>query len=344
MRTDRPWGYLFATLAAVSIVMFPACTDRAPANAPDVAGPAPTTPGAAAEIARLRGTMTSTGSAPAAASSGDASDPWQMSRQDVVDRFMAAADAGDPQAAYVVGRRLAECHAILRDDTPQAVLDSYRNDLEHLQSRQDAAGNDVVRGNIERNFAMRVDRFEACNALAPELLARSAAWLEQAAAAGHSDARRDYARLAMAEFDTREGIIRQPLEARRRQGLARGYLEDALRAGDRAALQTYVEAQRGRGPLYPENLRNAQVYGYVQQLAAQQPRPPDPQLAALHARIEQTRVERGGASQADAFEALLRDGPSRYPPDAFSDAEWREIASEGRRIFEDAFRSDAPAR
>lgn len=268
----------------------------------------------------------------------------RLTRQELVARFAASADAGDPESAYLVGRSLAECHRILRDDTPAAALSRLREDMLELEQREGMAGNESLQQQFEQRAARRTEHYSECGALAPELVARSSKWLEQAAAAGHQGARKEYPELAMAEFETREGIIRDPLEARRRQELARGYLEDAVRAGDTQALNAYVGAQYGRGPLYPEDRRAAQVYGYVQQLVLHQPKPQasDPVGDAVQARLDRLRIERGGASRANTFQSLLRDGPRRPTSDAFSDAEWAEITAEGRRIFEDSFRVGAP--
>lgn len=148
----------------------------------------------------------------------------------------------------------------------------------------------------------------------------------------------------MPEFESRDGIIRHPMEARRRQALAREYLEEAVRAGDHRALDLYVSAQYGRGPLYPEDRRTAQVHADVQQLVAHQPRPSDPVRDAVQARLDRRRIEHGGASREDTFQALLANGPVRGASDAFSDAAWADITAEGRRIFEDAFRNGAPGR
>lgn len=346
MRIDIPKRCLL--VAVMPIALLSACADRG-AEVPSAVPEAPSTAPAVSEVARLRQTITLPEMPPELAtivaegadiSSGP--DPWRMTRQEVVAQFAASADAGDPQSAYIIGRRLAECHRILREDTPQAVLSRYREDLLDLQQREGTPAYETVQRNVERRFAGRVDGYMDCSALAPELVARSVGWLEQAAVAGHQGAREHYPRLAMAEFETREGIIRNPMEARRRQVLARGYLEDAVRAGDRQALHTYVDAQHGRGPLYPEDRRAAQLYGYVQQLALHQPGAVDPQMAALQALLDRDRVERGLATRDDTFQALLRNGPERYPTNAFNDSEWAGIAAEGRRIFEESFRSGTP--
>jgi len=346
MRNDMLKRYLFA--AVLPMALLSACGERnADITSPAAADAPSSAPETTSEIARIRETITLPDMPPeltamVADTFDNGPDPWRMTRQEVVAQFAASADAGDAGSAYIVGRRLAECHRILREDTPQSVLASYRDDLLELQQREGTPAYAVIRGNVERRFAGRVDGFADCSALTPGLIEKSAQWLERAAAAGHAGARKDYPSLAMAEFQTRDGIIRDAKEAQRRQTLARGYLEDAVQAGDRQALHTYADAQHGRGPLYPEDRRAAQVYGYVQQLAFQQPRTVDPRMAALQEVVDRERVARGGATRDETFQSLLRNGPDRYPPDAFSDAEWTEIAEEGRRIFETSFRTETP--
>lgn len=349
MRTESLMRCLLA--AALPIALLSACADRetgVPPAAEMTPAGADASPTAAApsEVARGAGSTTLSQLQQSLEANGlGAAPPIQrMTRQEVAARFAASADAGDPASAYIAGRSLAECHRILRDDTPQAMLSRQREDTLELQQHEGTPGYEMLRQQLEQRSAKRVAAYSDCNALAPGLIARSVGWLEQAAAAGHLDARKDYPSLAMLEFETREGIIRDPMEARRRQALAREYLEDAVRAGDPRALDLYLGAQYGRGPLYPEDRRAAQVYGYVQQLAMHQPRPADPVGDAVQARLDRLRVEQGGASREDRFQSLLRNGPPRSSSSEFSDAEWADITAEGRRIFEDAFRTDTPAR
>lgn len=349
MRIECMKRYLLA--AALPLTLLSACADREPEISPDdqvhasagvpAAAVAPPLERMSPDAPDLRGAVTVSGLREAMAGGApDVTFPEsrRMTRQEVVDRFAAAADAGDPEAAYMAGRSLSDCHRILRDDTPAAVLSQQREDTLELQQLEGKAGYENLQQQLEQRLANRASDYSECNALAPQLIARSIRWLEQAAAAGHEGARREYPRLAMAEFESREGIIRDPLEARRRQALARALLEEAVNAGDRAALQMYVEAQRGRGPLYSEDRRTAQVYGYVESLAMAQPRPDvDLRLAAILRRDDQRRVEAGGRSREDAFRTLLSDGPPRYPQDAFSNEEWMAITEEGRRIFLDVY-------
>ena len=269
----------------------------------------------------------------------DGRDPWQMSRMAVLENYAQLADAGDSAAAYILGSRLGSCHRVLREDTPDAVLAEYRREQAFLAERPDAPAANAIQANMERRSTERTERYADCRALPAHALRKALKWLEQAARAGHPQARRDYPTLAMSEFQTREGIIRNPLEARRRQALARDLLEAAVAAGDRQALHTYVQALDGRGPLYAEDRRTAQVYTYVRDLAAQQPRRDDPQVAAILTRLDQQRAATGGLTRSAQFETLLRDGPSRYPSDAFSDVEWAALLDEGRRIFESDFRT-----
>lgn len=333
--------------ATLPITLLSACADRETPRPPDAEMPAAadTRPDAdaAAEVARLRDAITLPDPRHVNASAPVA-DVQRTTRADVAARFAAAADAGNPEAAYVAGRSLAECHRILRDDTPEAMLSSHRDEMLELQQREGTPAYEHLQQQFEGRFARRVDGYVECSTLAPGLVARSVGWLEQAAAAGHPGARKAYPALAMAEFETREGIIRDPMEARRRQALARAYIEEAVAAGDQQALNVYVGAQHGRGPLYPEDRRALQVYGYVHQLALNQPRTADPTTDAVRARIERRRNELAGTPGEDRFQSLLRDGPFRAPSEAFSDAEWAEITAEGRRIFEDTFRTGAPDR
>lgn len=324
------------TEASAATQMPPVAADAAP---PRGATPATTIPSSSITLSELKRSL------PANVPGAVFPEVQRLTRQEVVERYATSADAGNPESAYIVGRSLAECHRILRDDTPAAVLSQRREDMIELQQREGAPAFENLQQQLEQRSVRRTERYSDCSALAPKLVARSIKWLEQAAAAGHQGARKNYPELAMAEFETREGIIRDPLEARRRQRLAREYLEDAVREGDRQALNGYVGAQYGRGPLYPEDRRAAQVYGYVQQLAWHQPpQSSDPVRDAVEARHDRLRVERGGASRQDTFQSLLRNGPVRSPSEAFSDAEWAEITAEGRRIFEDSFRSGAPGR
>ncbi|MEN5062228.1 hypothetical protein [Luteimonas sp. TWI1416] len=293
------------------------------------------------DIARIREAVTAqpstalTSSPTLDGAAADALEVWRIPIAEVVARYAGPADAGDVKAAYIVGARVGSCHRTLREYTPQATLADYRRGIDHIDD--DHPNSEVIRDNVERQLVASSDRFNECRAIPSDILAKAVPWLEQAAAAGHIGARHAYPDVAMREFDSREGIIRNPLEARRRRTLARTYLEEAVQAGNREALQRYARAQNGRGPLYPEDRRAAQVYGYVEALAMRQPRRLDPRTAAIQARVERRRVELGGRSQPDAFSTLLRDGPVRYPTDAFSDSEWEAIAAEGRRLFHASF-------
>lgn len=328
-----------ALTALMFAALVPACSRQA---SDPMADALPST-----EIERIRQTFSTPPMPAHEASTGGESDPWQMSREDVAARYAAAADAGDMEAAYIAGSRLAECHRILAKDTPQAVLTEYRTLVPlELARLEGTPAFERVKQEGEERFVTRLDRYEECSALAPALVSRSVAWLEQAAADGHPGARKRYPELAMAEFESREGVIRNPLEARRRQAIARRYLEAQVHAGDRAALQAFVAAQRGQGPLYPEDRRTAEVYGYVQRLAttagtAQFASNDDPRIAAILEANERRRVAAGGRSRVDEFQALWRGGPER-DPGAFTNAQWDSIAAEGRRIFQESFAARSP--
>ena len=150
----------------------------------------------------------------------------------------------------------------------------------------------------------------------------------------------------MAELESREGNIRNPIAPRRRQAIARRHLEAQMHAGDRAALQAYVAAQHGQGPVYPVDRRAAQVCGYVQRLAtaasmAQPASDDDPRIAGILGENERRRVTAGGGSRDAGFQALWRSGPER-DLGAFTDAPWDSIAAEARQIFQLWFAAPSP--
>lgn len=344
MRTDRLLTVLFQ--AALPLTLLTGCTERgvgtptqeAPERVAENTSPS-------AEVERLRSGIRVAPLSPELAAAvalrfdGDV-ELWRRPRAEVASTLAAAADAGEVRAAHILGTRLLGCDRVLRDNRPAEVLQRYHDDLAEAQTRAGTPMHETLRRNADNRFAAQVDDYRDCRDVPAAMLAKAAEWLEQAAAAGHPEARRAYPQLAMSEFETREGVIRNPKEAQRRRALARSYLEEAVAAGDRQALRTFVEAQAGRGPLYPENRRTMQVYSYVQELASLQPRANlDPQVAALQARVDQRRVASGGQSQDARFRTLLAEGPPRYPPGAYTDAEWADMVAQGRRIFETAYRS-----
>lgn len=150
----------------------------------------------------------------------------------------------------------------------------------------------------------------------------------------------------MAELESREGNIRNPIAPRCRQAIARRHLEAQMHAGDRAALQAYVAAQHGQGPVYPVDRRAAPVCGYVQRLAtaasmAQPASYDDPRIAGIPGENERRRVTAGGGSRDAGFQALWRSGPER-DLGAFTNGPRESTAAEARRSFQQSFPAPSP--
>lgn len=234
---------------------------------------------------------------------------WVRPLPEVLPALLARAEAGEIEAAFVLGERLSRCYSVLLDRTPTVVLDEYEQELTWAGLDPEHDADDVRLRNLENRTMAALDDHVECTAAGAEV-ERAAEWLETAALAGHARARVNYATGALAEFASRGALIRNIEEIARRRTLARRWLEAGVHAGDEMALNRYVDSLRKGDVLYPRNPHKAQVYGYAQQLL---------------------RSRRVGQ-----FDALWRDGPTRAPD--FDDAAWAAILMEGRELFDSTFR------
>ena len=206
----------------------------------------------------------------------------------------------------------------------ERLLQEFEREQAWLESRPD----ETRQANIERQLLERLQTYEGCNALPAGMIERSFQRAERLALSGDPGARSWYVDYALAGFRTREQVIRHVEEVARRRTQARGWLEDALQAGDVSALITYANQLNrvfGDNLLYPEDQRAGIVYGYVRDLAIAQRNMDSAPDAAMR------------QAQRERHDRLWREGPARYG-DSFSQAEWDAMAEEGRRIYARSFR------
>ncbi len=255
---------------------------------------------------------------------------------DFIRAHEARADAGDPKAAAALGLRLGACHRVLRDYAPERLLQEYEDEIAYSTRGDDTSINEVRRTNIENRFLQRADQYDDCSVLTAHHLARAAHWLEQAARAGDVNAQLRFADLGLAEFDSRERVVRDPREAHRRRALARSWLQERIQAGDEHALRAKVQALDGRGLLFERSDRELRIHEYALQLAVAERMARSAQPAGVAELVEAQRPGRR-AGQQNEFARLWEHGPGRYPSDAFQAAEWAEIEEAGRQIYTNYF-------
>ncbi len=243
---------------------------------------------------------------------------WTAPLDEILGHLEARADAGDLDAMHVLGSRLSGCPRVLEEGSPDILLQAYEDELGRLDG--DATVSDLIRDtrleNLQGRFLQDLARHAQCDAVGPDAIGRAAEWLERAARAGHARAQTAYATQGLAQFRTRGQIVREIEEVVRRRDLARTWLEARLRAGDEAALQTYVRSHGDGNLLYSRDPKTFHAYGYA---------------------LDLVRRRRVGD-----FDALWREGPERYGD--LSDAEWAASVDEGRRIYSAFFENAAPSR
>lgn len=244
---------------------------------------------------------------------------WMAPPAEVVAGLLPRAEAGDDEAAYILGSRLTGCARTLAGPGPRQRQRDYERELE-----EDDPGNlpaDLLQARREATTRRHEDalrRYEECAAVDDAHLAAGVAWLERAGRKGHAGARLAYATSALSDFESRGKLIANLEEARRRRPLARAWLEEALAAGNEQALNQYLRELGGGSGLYAPDPEALIAYGYAQSL--------------IYARRRDafSRRDRAGAA-GDSFEALWRDGPERYGD--FTDARWQALVEQGREIY-----------
>lgn len=254
---------------------------------------------------------------PSAVVATGASNPewWQPPLPEVFEMLQAKAERGDMQAAYVLGSRSAECMNRIRNDSPDKLLEDYRQDIAIDESGRDLAPRDRERlnANRDRQFASRLKRYEECAVLGEDALAGHLEWLERAGASGIEKARLAYARYALAECESDRGALIADIEtAARRRERAVEWLGQLVADGNEDALNMLVES--------PE------ISGLAADRVA---------LMSYRYTLDLVRSRRVGK-----FPALWEAGPARYG-DEFTAQQWDQIATRGRRIFREDF-EDAP--
>ncbi|NZA25659.1 hypothetical protein H0E84_04630 [Luteimonas sp. SJ-92] len=238
---------------------------------------------------------------------------WRDPLPEVLDALQDAAATGDTEAGYILGVRSAGCRTILRRDTPESLIHEYRRKVIYLgagDSRQERENWErQYRENRERDLQKKLREYEDCAVVGQERVSAGADWLESAGRAGNASAQLSFITHALEEYATRGALIADVEEARRRQKLAREWLEQLVHDGNEQALDRYVEALDGRYSLYPRDERASMAHAYA---------------------LELVRSRRAGD-----FDRLWREGPERYGSP--TPAEWDEISSRGREIYLEHF-------
>ncbi|MBA8888929.1 hypothetical protein FHW12_003165 [Dokdonella fugitiva] len=291
---DRP-----ATVAAPSPLAAPSATPAPVTPAPVAPTPARSaTPAAAATPRR---------SAPPAVRAHQ----WPDDRTpfgDAVKQVQAWADAGDTRAAIELTSQLSTCTPYgLRateasdESDRQYIMNDLTDDQLTKAQRETRRANTMQR--INENAKRRAD----CAALPRDLVAHWLDPLDRAAQSGDTYAMREYARLAMAEYDGVAAVVADVDEAITRRDKARAYLDEAVRLGDTSALVALAGAYAESATinLYAVDAARAHAYAY----------------AALQA-AELTAMER------DRMTWLLNRSARALDASALAQAE-----AEGRRLY-----------
>jgi hypothetical protein len=160
-----------------------------------------------------------------------------------VARLQTLANAGDTAAQRRLTWRLNACTprqlraAAASDETDRELLET---DKQNTSLDKDLRAVRIlnVQGRIDDNAAAR----EACAKLPPDLVAHWLDPLDRAAQAGDTEAMREYASLAIADYDSVQSIVADIDTALARRDKARAYLLQALQLGDPGSLSELAGA------------------------------------------------------------------------------------------------------
>jgi hypothetical protein len=190
---------------------------------------------------------------------------------EAVQQLRGWADAGDMKAAITLSSQLSLCtphglrvaEASDDDDRRSIMMDATD---EHWTESQ----RETRRANMMQRINENAERRAACAALPHDILAHWLDPIDRAAQSGDTYAMREYARLAMGEYDGVAAVVADVDEAIARRDKARAYLDEAVRRGDTSALVDLAGAY-GEAPtinLYAADAARAHAYAYAALQAA----------------------------------------------------------------------------
>ena len=241
-----------------------------------------------------------------------------------VDELHTAAEAGDAAAQVELGRRLVECVGMARPEFALALENNLEGAVRSLRRQALVTGTDPTEEIAGQRAAVAalLEQHKACVLIGEAEVAQYHAWLERAARDGSVEAKLAYAELALTEYhNVKPGTLaRRDMvgelganleEIVRRRDLAREWAQDAVEAGNFSALLLLKNAYGGSHPLYPRDHRAHAIYGHAADLA----------LGWDYSSPEGHLSERWNA------------GPERYEDSTFTEAQWRDIQQQARRIY-----------
>ena len=228
---------------------------------------------------------------------------WRPPFDQVYPALRAAAGGGDLEAAYVLGKRSAQCRTTAEEHAPEKMLEQWEEEAQSVPPGPDARGRMET---LRNRYAGDLAQYEACAAVGRDALDESLAWLERAGRGEVEGARLAYvgAWSEQAGRD-RDELIADIERAAEQRNLAREWLQEGLVAGDEAALDQYIDAYSGRGGLFARDPVQEMAYRYARDL------------------VQGRRVSR--------FDALWSDGPTRYGK--MTSQQWDAAEAQGRALF-----------
>lgn len=276
---------LVSAIAIVAIAMA-LWLNRQPATAPRTANPAPSNEFAPQVPERpapepVRPTQPMATARPATAS-GSADPAIEAMRRELPAFNVPFAEAvaklreldgeGNTSAQIELSLKLSHCtaralrKAALMDEMDRRMLDEDAQNTElSADLRESRALNTQYR--LDTHAAERA----ACVSFPPELLARWLDPVERAARAGRTSAMRQYASLALSDYDSVDAIVADIDTVIALRDKARTYLHEAIRLGDTEGLADlafeYVDGHKGSPYLYAIDSYRAYVYAYAASLA-----------------------------------------------------------------------------
>lgn len=198
----------------------------------------------------------------------DALPDWKMPLDQAVTQLQMLAEAGNSLALRELTYRLKVCtphalrEALKSDERDRESIEEDTHD-EHLDEALRATRISNTQRRIDTNATFRSD----CSKVPPDLTANWLDPMDQAAQSGDTSAMRDYAKLAIAEYDSVAAIVADIDTAIVRRDKARAYLQRALQLGDREVLldlaDAYFEARDATPRLYAPDAFQAYAYAYA---------------------------------------------------------------------------------
>jgi hypothetical protein len=189
---------------------------------------------------------------------------------EAVRRLHEWADGGDAKAGIQLSSLLRQCTAHeLRG--AQASDERDRADIaeDATNEKLTDAAHEGRRANSQRRIDDNAARREACGRIPQDLVTHWLDPLDRAAQSGDLDAMREYARVAMVDYEDTAAVVANVDEAITRRDKARAYLDEALRRGDSAALVDLANAysESTTTNLYSADAMRTHAYAYAATLS-----------------------------------------------------------------------------